>query len=66
MAIWMKPSGETFTSLQKSLPNSEKVKQEMSVSATSLAVNKTQHSNLTHNVIMANGHYWQKVRQTNA
>ena len=71
MAICTKLSGETFTSLQKSLPNSEKVKQEMSVSATNLAVNKTQHGNLTHNVNIIMVHhylylYWQKVIQTNA
>ena len=36
MTIWMKPSGEKFISLQKSLPKSEKVKQVISVSFTNL------------------------------
>ena len=36
MAIWMKPSVESFTILQKCLPKSEKVKQVISVSFTNL------------------------------
>ena len=36
MAIWMKPSGESLTDLQKSLPKSVKVRQATSVASTSL------------------------------
>ena len=37
MLIWMKPSGESLTDLQKSLPKSAKVRQIMSVASTSLS-----------------------------
>ena len=44
MAFWMKPSGDSSTNLQKSLPNSEKLRQARSVSSTILETDREESS----------------------